>query len=126
MQYMWGEVSRVLRSWALHLGEGKSGSIFVINQVSRIRSIYYDQGVCAAACAPLRQLLDEYLEHFLPLVLGQRFEAMRAVMARLESSAPDSGSPHLWAAADLAEANDVVVAFRQHWKMDAATTAAAG
>jgi hypothetical protein len=127
LRYMWAEVWRLLSSFGKQIGGGKQGSILVINCLHQIMEVYYELGVCAAACAPLRQALDEQSWVLLPLVLGERFVDIRALVEGSGGkSAPDS--EETWwldlSKFDLNEAQRVVIAFKQHWRMDFATVVA--
>jgi hypothetical protein len=60
LTYMWTEVSRGIAALGHQLGGEKQGAIFVLNLLLHIRAVYYDLGVCAGACKPLRTMIDTY------------------------------------------------------------------
>jgi hypothetical protein len=57
---MWTEVSRGIAALGHQLGGDKQGAIFVLNLLLHIRAVYYELGVCAGACNPLRTMIDTY------------------------------------------------------------------
>lgn len=128
LRYTWAEVWRLLSSFGQQIGGGKKGSILVINCLHQVMDVYYELGVCAAACAPLRQALDEQSWVLLPLVLGERFVDMRALVQRSGGWSVRAESEEAWwldlSKFDLNDAQRVVIAFKQHWRMDLATAVA--
>mmetsp|Transcript_91122 Transcript_91122/g.133171 ORF Transcript_91122/g.133171 Transcript_91122/m.133171 type:complete len:609 (+) Transcript_91122:1-1827(+) len=117
LKYLWMEVSKAISSFGQQVGGGQKGSVLVTNQLHDVLALYYELGVCAEACAPLRQAVEECLSVLLPLVLGERYSILLAFMQD-DLGVGEGGG------ADFSRAEEVIIAFKQHWKMDFATTAA--
>ena len=103
------------------IGGGKRGRILFANLVHHVLAVYYDLGVCAAACAPARKVLEEELEILFGLgVLGERYASMLSFIQRQEVGAAGGQIGML----EIQDAIVVLSSFRQYWKMDFATAAA--
>ena len=156
LTYMHTSFARTLATFAGQLGGGGRGTgaraagegklhslskralLFVLRALYHVRRVYYELGVCSAACAPLFAMLEEHLNALIPLVLGERYLAMSQLVddARAgggggggDGGGGGSGGEGVSAAAspgggvDMDKAIEVVKAFQMHWKMDCGTAA---
>lgn len=128
LKYIWAEVQQLLSSLGQQMGDGKKGSVLVIDCLHQVLQVYYELGVCASACAPLRQALDEQSWVLLPLVMGERYVDMSVLVVGSGAWSGAADAAETWwldlSKFDLNEAQRVVIAFKQHWRMDFATTVA--
>lgn len=120
LKLMWSEVWLLTSTLSLQLPAANKRSIFILNQLHAILDVYYQLGVCSAACGPVRDKVRQEIERLLPLLLGQRYKALIALLAELEAAQlqPSRSSINVNAAVS------VLMGFKEHWKMDAHTCSA--
>eukprot|EP00960_Hanusia_phi_P043325 755996-Hanusia_phi.AAC.2 len=93
-KYMIKEFEKVVKEMKHAMGEGLQGSFFAFNQFDHVLQAYYEIGLPAESCLPLRKLLDEQAGVLIPAILGKRFVDMSSEITKL-TQAEDERSKSL-------------------------------
>ncbi|EKX51662.1 vacuolar protein sorting 52A [Guillardia theta CCMP2712] len=114
-KYMIKELEKVVKEMKNAMGSGLQGNFFAFNQFDHILQAYYEIGLPAQSCLPLRMLLDEQTNVLIPAVLGKRFLELSAEMKRylqVEEGEGEGGEPSL----TKEKAKEILDAFTRGWK----------